>query len=317
MDTELLHSLSREDGEPIGSFTARARSWLPAHVREAGAVLIRGSASSVEEFTELAGSLTTELMPEREGFASRTSHGAGICSASRWPADQPMCMHHERSYGRTTPGLVLIGCLTAPERGGETGLAHAGRVARALPPDLVDRFGREGWILERNYGDLVGVTLAEAFGTEDRARIERYCADNDIEYTWKDGETLHTRQHRPALVRHPDTGQRHWFNQIAFFNEWTMEPDVRDYLVGTFGPDALPFNTRYGDGSPIGPETIAGINEVYQAHTIRHTWSSGEVLCVDNLAMATSREPYSGARELLLALGDPVRTENLAPATAS
>ena len=38
------------------------------------------------------------------------------------------------------------------------------------------------------------------------------------------------RQRRAAVVTHPVTGRRCWFNQIAFLNEWTMDRDVRDFL---------------------------------------------------------------------------------------
>ena len=36
-------------------------------------------------------------------------------------------------------------------------------------------------------------------------------------------------------MRHPLTGQRCWFNQIAFLNEWTIDPEVREYLVDVYG----------------------------------------------------------------------------------
>jgi hypothetical protein len=36
-------------------------------------------------------------------------------------------------------------------------------------------------------------------------------------------------------------------------------------------------------------------------------WQIGDVLVVDNLRMAHSREPYEGAREIVALLGDPVR----------
>lgn len=51
-------------------------------------------------------------------------------------------------------------------------------------------------------------------------------------------------------MAHPDSGERCWFNQIAFLNEWTMEPEVREFLTQEFGPEGLPFNTFLGDGTP-------------------------------------------------------------------
>src|SRR5256885_10748299 len=75
---------------------------------------------------------------------------------------------------------------------------------------------------------------------------------------------------------HPRSGQRCWFNQIAFLNEWTMDPEVREYLVDLYGEDGLPFNTRFGNGDPIGPEVIQVIDEVYEKNTACEPWQSGD-----------------------------------------
>src|SRR3712207_7565092 len=61
--------------------------------------------------------------------------------------------------------------------------------------------------------------------------------------------------------------QRCWFNQVAFLNEWTIAPEVREYLVDVYGPDGLPFNTRFGNGEPIGEDIVALLNERSEEHT--------------------------------------------------
>lgn len=108
------------------------------------------------------------------------------------------------------------------------------------------------------------------------------------------------------MLRHPSGDLPCWFNQIAFLNEWTMEPEVREYLLDVYGPDGLPFNTRFGDGDPIDADVVRIINEVYDAHTVREPWQDGDLLLVDNIRTAHSREPFEGPREVLAALGDPV-----------
>jgi hypothetical protein len=111
------------------------------------------------------------------------------------------------------------------------------------------------------------------------------------------------------VVRHPSSGESCWFNQVAFLNEWTMEPAVREYLVAEFGPEGLPFNTFSGDGEPLDESIVNTINEVYDRHTVREPWQSGDLMLVDNVAMAHSREPYEGDREVVVAMADPVRLE--------
>jgi alpha-ketoglutarate-dependent taurine dioxygenase len=140
-------------------------------------------------------------------------------------------MHHELSFRLEVPSLLLFACLSAPTRGGATAVSDSPTVLNALPNDLTERFERDGWILTRSYNDEIGATLAEAFGTEDRGTIESYCRANAIGFEWQPDGELRTRQRRSAVVRHPMTGQRCFFNQIAFLNEWTIDPEVREYLV--------------------------------------------------------------------------------------
>ncbi|WP_151475515.1 TauD/TfdA family dioxygenase [Streptomyces albicerus] len=296
-------------------WAAEHRDALRAVVAEHGCVLVRGlglrdPVTTGAVFRRVTGD---RLMPDRESFAPRRTYADGVYSSSKWPPNQQMCMHHELSYALEFPSLMLFACLDAPAEGGATAVADAPAVLDALPAGLTERFEREGWLLTRTYNDEIGATIAEAFGTEDRAAVERYCRTHAIEYTYQPDGSLRTRQRRSAVVRHPVTGQRCWFNQIAFLNEWTMDPEVREYLVDVYGSDGLPFNTRYGNGDPIGEDVVRLINEVYEAHTVREPWHSGDLLLVDNIRTAHSREPFDGPREVLAALGDPVRLTDCAP----
>ena len=92
-----------------------------------------------------------------------------------------------------------------------------------------------------------------------------------------------------------------------------MSPEVHEYLVDVYGADGLPFNTRFGNGDPIGADIVEVINEVYEAHTTHEPWQSGDLLIVDNVRSAHSREPFEGAREVLVGLADPVRLADCAP----
>ncbi|RKT17067.1 alpha-ketoglutarate-dependent taurine dioxygenase [Streptomyces sp. 1114.5] len=297
--------VARLDG-PVGALAGH-RPAVDALVAEHGAVLLRGlSLPDAAAVQEAVRALTDEQMDEREPFAPRTAHLPGLYSSTEWPSDQPMCMHHELSYALRAPSRQVFGCLTAPAAGGAVALADGAAVLRDLPAELVERFERHGWELRRTHGGPVGVTWQEAFATTDRAEVERYCEENGVEFAWDADGRLRTRRVRPAVLRHPGTGERVWFNQIAFLNEWTMDPVVREYLLFECGPDGLPFNTRCGDGTPLDRATVDLINEVYEAHTVREPWQDGDLLVVDNLRMAHSRDPYQGERRIAVALADPV-----------
>jgi len=274
---------------------------------EQGAMRIRGlelrdAAEAEAVFRQLG-----TLMTETEAFSPRTRYAPGIYSATKWPPNQQMCMHHELSYALEVPSLMLFACVVAPATGGATPVADAVAVLEALPAELVERFERLGWLLMRNYNDDIGASFADAFGTDDRNTIERYCRAHEIRFEWQDGGGLRTWQRRRAIVPHPRTGRRCWFNQIAFLSEWTLAAELREYLVEVYGADGLPFNTRFGNGDPIDADIVRVINEVYDAHTVRERWQAGDLLVVDNIRTAHGREPFEGPREVVVALADAVR----------
>ncbi|GGO48391.1 non-ribosomal peptide synthetase [Streptomyces lasiicapitis] len=292
--------------DPV-AWAAEHRARLHVTVAQHGALLVRGlGLRDARTVGRVGRELLHEVMTEREGFAARSVLADGVYSSSEWPAEQPMCMHHELSYAREVPGTLMFACLTAPSSGGVTAVADSHDVLEALPAGLVERFESEGWLLDRNYTDLTGIGLAAAFGTGDRAAVDAYCAARGIETHWAGDGGLRTRQRSAALLRHPVTGRRAWFNQVSFLSEWTLDAAIREYLKFEFGDDGLPFNTRYGSGAAIDEATVLAINEVYEKRTLREPWRAGDLMIVDNLRMAHSREPYEGSREVAVVLGDPV-----------
>src|SRR5258706_4218465 len=296
-------------------WAAEHRDALRAAVVEHGSLLVRGLGLRDVAGTEAVFRQLGSLMTERESFAPRRRYSNGVYSASKWPPNQHMCMHHELSYALEFPSLMLFACLIAPADGGETPVADSPAVLHALPRELVERFEQVGWLLIRNYNEDIGASIAEAFGTDDRRAVETYCRANSIQFEWQTNGGLRTWQRRSAIVPHPRTGQRCWFNQIAFLNEWTMDPDLHEYLVDIYGEDGLPFNTRFGNGNPIGPDVIQVIDEVYEKNTACEPWQSGDLLLVDNVRTAHGREEFEGPREVLVAMADPRKLSGQADAS--
>src|SRR5439155_761420 len=101
-------------------WAAEHRDALRAFVAEHGSLLVRGlglreAAETGAVFRQLG-----SLMTETEAFAPRRRYADGVYSASKWPPNQHMCMHHELSYALQPPGLMLFACLVAPTARGET-----------------------------------------------------------------------------------------------------------------------------------------------------------------------------------------------------
>jgi len=295
-------------------WVTRYRYDLQALVIRHGAVLVRGlGVYHVQEVSKVRERLMPDVMVETEAVARRRVYGDGVVSSSEWPADRAMVAHNELSYALEFPRLMLFVCLGEPVRGGVTTLADTSAVLEALPAELVSRFERVGWSVTRNYTDLVGLPWPEAFGTEDPVAVEEYCVRNGSRYEWFPDGSLYTSQRRSAIVKHPVTGSRCWFNQIALLNQWSLDETIRDYLMGDLGADRLPFNTTFGDGEPIDADTVRTITDVYQSVAVSEPWQRGDLLIVDNIRMAHGRESYEGDRSLAVVMAGRVRLVDCAP----
>ncbi|MCX5380993.1 TauD/TfdA family dioxygenase [Streptomyces sp. NBC_00091] len=295
-----------------------SRGALRAALAESGALLLRGlPLHDPADFARIRDALFTERTAYREKATPRSDFGDDVFSSTDLPSAQPIRPHNENSYTLTFPGRLLFGCLIAPEQGGATPVTDVRQVLRNLPEDLVRRFRATGWRLTRSYSDHLSVDWRTAFATDSRDEVERYCAANRISCSWQPDGTLRTAQVRPAVIRHPHTGEEVWFNHAAFWNQWALDAELRQVLLDELGPDGLPFDTSFGDGTPLTEEQVAAIDRAYDAATVREDWRPGDVLLVDNLLTAHGREAYRGERRILVAMGDPVALSDCRPSTES
>ncbi|QDY75593.1 TauD/TfdA family dioxygenase [Streptomyces qinzhouensis] len=330
-DAPVLGGLTviREPGRPAvvatpghGSIEAAA-AWLTEHradiqaeLHRSGAVLLRGlPVHDAAAFATARDALIERRAGYKEKATPRTDFGEGVFSSTDLPAAQPIRLHNENSYTLDFPGVLLFGCVTAPEEGGATTVGDMREALRLLPEELRARFEKAGWLLVRNYSELAGLPWYTTFATRDRAVAEAYCDENTIGYQWLDDDSLVTRQRRSAIVTHPVTGERVWFNHFAFWNSRTLDPDVREVLEETYGPDGLPFNTYLGDGTRLTDAEVDAVNEVYDRVTVRESWQEGDLMLVDNILCAHGRESFTGDRKILVAMGEPVALADCSPAT--
>ncbi|MDG9721084.1 TauD/TfdA family dioxygenase [Streptomyces sp. DH24] len=319
----------REPGKPVivhvpaTAGLDEAVAWLTAHrdaiqaeLHRSGAVLLRGlPVDDAASFAAARDALISRRAGYKEKATPRTDFGEGVFSSTDLPAVQPIRLHNENSYTLDFPGVLLFGCVTAPEEGGATTVGDMREAVRLLPQELVARFEKAGWLLVRNYSELAGLPWYRTFATEDKAVAEAYCTENTVGYEWLDDDSLVTRQRRSAIITHPVTGERCWFNHFAFWNSRTLDPDVREVLVDTYGEDGLPFNTYLGDGTRLTDEEVDAVNAVYDRVTVRETWQEGDLMLVDNLLCAHGREAFKGDRKILVAMGEPVALADCAPTT--
>jgi hypothetical protein len=141
--------------------------------------------------------------------------------------------------------------------------------------------------------------------------VENYCREHSIEFEWKENDRLQTRQFFSTIVPHPKTGEMVWFEHTAFFHISSLTPDVREMLLSEFAEEDLPFNTYYGDGSPIEGSALDEIREAYRQAACVFPWQKRDLLLIDNMLVSHGRAPYTGPRKILVAMSELFDGANL------
>lgn len=268
----------------------------------------------VAEFERFAKVCTRTLLSYTNRSTPRSKVAGDIYTSTEFPADQSIPMHNEMSYTRSWPMKVWFHCVKAAETGGETPFADSALVYQRLSAATRDRFAELGVLYVRNFGGGIDLPWQEVFQTDDRAAVERFCAENDIEYEWIGADRLRTRHRCQGVATHPVTGEPLFMNQAHLFNIGILQPAMRDELLASYGKGDLPRNSYYGDGSDIAPETLQEIMRVYDETAIAFPWQQGDVIMLDNMRVAHGRRPFTGARKIVVAMAEAYSPEQ--PATA-
>lgn len=294
------------EGMSLDAWAAAERELVHTLLLRHRALLFRGfGVNSAESFDRVIKATSDgRLLEYRDRSSPRHEVGDKIYTSTDYPAEQNIFLHNEGTYWMTWPQKIYFCCLVAPKQGGETPIADCRNILRRISPAIRERFTSVMYV--RNYNDGFGLTWQTVFQTTDKAVVEEYCRRNEISFEWKeDGDRLRTRVVRPTTAVHPRTGEQVWFNHGAFFHVTTLEPGIRDALLAEFKEEDLPYNTYYGDGSPIEPEVLDELREAYRQEKVLFPWHEGDVLMLDNMSVAHGRSAFTGERTVLAGMAEP------------
>lgn len=297
----------------ISEWAQNNMPFLEAELHKYGALLFRGfHIPTPEDFERFALVLCPDLFRENGEHVPVKDLGHGrLYTPVFYAPDKKLLWHNENSFNASWPTKILFYCARPADQGGETPIADSRNVFQLLDPAIRKPFLEKGVMYVRTYGEGLGLSWQTVFRTTDKLEVEALCREKEIDFTWKDDDCLKTFQIRPAVIKHPHTGEMVWWNQAPHWHPACLDKDVRTSLLTLFAPEDLPRNCFYGDGSPIEDAVMEAICHAYQEAEICFPWHVGDILLLDNMLAAHARNPYQGERKIYVSMGNMITLQDL------
>lgn len=294
------------DAGALLGFIGGHGAWIDEQLHRYGAILFRGFAVTEDaQFEQVSRALSPELKLYVEGISPREHTSAYVYTSTSYPPEYDISMHNELSYAHCPPKRLFFNCQIPPRTGGETPIVDSRRLLEWLDPDVVRRFEARGvqYVQNIHGGAGLGRSWKQTFETEDRDEVDRYLARGKVESAWDQDGNLRTKQVRPAVSVHEETGERVWFNQAEQWHPTNLDEQTRTAMAAFLAEEDFPLNAYFGDGSAIPPEDLDHIRSVMWNRAVRFPWQRGDVLAIDNFLVAHGRCSYTGERAIRVAMG--------------
>jgi len=273
--------------------------WLGSH----GGIVFRGFNLPTElEFEQFCLAIYPELYA-MYGDLPKNDIGKKIYKSTPYPNDQMIMFHNESSHQHRWPRRQWFYCSQPSPVGGATPIVDCREMYQRLPTDIKQKLEEKQLCYIRNFTGL-DVSWQHFFKTEQREKVETVCRNNNIQFEWFDTDSLRISQICPAVITHPITAEKSFFNQIQLHHFSFLEDDIRRHFLEVAGEDKLPRNVCYGDGTPLEQNIIDLISELYEACAVRFDWQKSDVVMLDNMLAAHARDPFEGTRKIAVAMGD-------------
>lgn len=294
------------DQVDLADWAKNNRELIEQKLYRHGGILFRGfGLKDASDFERVAGAICRELYAEygdlpREGVAGK------VYTSTPYPEDKSILYHNESSHMSCWPSKINFFCLTVAKEGGATPIADCRMVYQSLDPEVRQKFEELGVMYVRNFSEGLDVSWQRFFGTEDKSVVEESCHKAGMSCEWTGKNDLRIRQKCQAVLSHPVTGEKTFFNQVQLHHVHCLDAAVRQSLLSIFKREDLPRHVYYGDGSAIEDSVMDHVGEAYEKNAVRFQWQQGDMVSLDNMLTAHARDPYVGPRKIVVALGDMV-----------
>lgn len=248
------------------------------------------------------------------GDSPRIKVKPGVYTSTEAPPYIKIGLHSELSFASHYPDNIYFFCETPPQKHGETIIADARKIYKALPEDLKRRFEEKGLkYISRYPGSKSFIrwvnpfhkSWQEVFETDRREEMEAQCKRLDITIEWHRKEWVELTQTRPATHFHPITQEKVWFNQAHLFDfnpKWLGWSRYVGLQLLYLFPHTKLHQVFFGDGTPIPQKDLYTIIDTLNAHTVHFPWKKGDLLLLDNVLAMHGRATFTGKRRILTAM---------------
>ncbi len=297
----MVYNVENKDVSPL-DWAKENTEEVQSVLEKTGILLIRGF-DDVNE-NDFGGILSLllggELIDYTFRSTPRTELGNKIFTATEYHQTEWIPQHNENSYSNKWPSKIGFLCKVKADKMGNTPISDSRTAYNEIPVEIREEFERKKIMYVRNYSNI-DLPWEEVFQTKDKNEVEAYCKANNILAEWTPNG-LRTKQINQATLVHPTTNDKLWFNQAHLFHVSNLDSELREDLIEILGEDNLPRNTYFGDGSPIDPEVLDIIRDVYNRTKISFDWQENDLLLLDNMLYTHGREPFEGKRKVLVGM---------------
>lgn len=312
----------------IDSFT----NWLRVHRPQLDELLVLHGAIVFRGFPVASSRDFNAVVSEYDQFSGNYKGGATpraqiedkVYEATQIAGPLKIGLHQEMAYIARGPAKIAFFCRKKAEHGGETTIGDMRRITQILPSELRHKLETHGMLGVRNFAPPTtdGVESAGdhpdlrswnfAFYADTKEQVEEECRAKDMEAIWRKDGGLAVRNHMPAFATHPVTGQSIYRSVLHTGNVLRMADGISTQeatrlnarLEAMFATQEIRTGFYLGDGSELSADEFMTLRRTFDAAEIAWTWHEGDVLLVDNLLTAHGRMPYSGSRDVQVALLD-------------
>jgi len=301
------------------AFLKQEETSLREKLRKYGGLLFRGfPINNADEFSEFIEALALgKAINYVGGDSPRNKIAGAVYTSTEAPPSLKIPLHNELSFVKNYPRHIYFFCETPPVSGGETIIADARAVYRAVNKEVKKRLIEKeiqyvsSYYKNSTLMDLVNKfqrshkSWTEVFEANSKAEVEQKCRESDFAFNWTKNDWIRICQERPAVIDHPETEERVWFNQIHLY-------DFNPKLLGLWrylGAKIVYMQKHmrlhevfYKDGSKIPRGDIYHILQVLDDHTVAFPWEKRDLLVLDNVLSMHGRAPFQGKRRILAAM---------------